>query len=294
MPRRLTAAAAAVVAACALAACGSSSSGSSSTSTATSSATTATAAATTTATNATGATTAAAGLKPPAKVHGTTVTRHVAGVGGKRATVAIVTRYPGLHRQSQKAHINGLSGLSVTQKVSVLLNSVAGLWKAYFQHSGSQLPAASAVLIADQPAACGSDQITSGSAPEYCSSSDTIELPLGTIESNIAPLGDAALLLLMSDLYGYHVENAIGAFSKGFSNAQLEEMDSCFSGVYFYYAESEGYLQPADEQGVNNLLAAEAPSSSGSAAGAVTASELAQWFNKGILSNLNAKVCLPS
>ena len=291
----LTGAGAALLAALALAACGSSSSSSNSSAPSTTGPATTNPAATATGATTTGSSaTGATGLKPPAAVHGATVTRHAAGATGKRATVAIIRRYPRLHRQSQKAHINGLSGLSVTQKVGVLLNSVAGLWKAYFQQSGSQLPAASVVLIADQPTTCGSNQITSSSAPEYCSSNDTIELPLGTIESNIAPLGDSALLLLISDLYGYHVENAIGAFGKGYANVQLEQMDSCFSGAYFYYAESEGYLEPADEQGVNNLLAAEAPSSSGSAAGAVTAAHLAQWFNKGILSNLNPKVCVPS
>ena len=149
------------------------------------------------------------------------------------------------------------------------------------------------MLIADSPTTCGSNQITASSAPEYCTSNATIDLPLGTITSNIAPLGDAALLLLVSDLYGYHVENAIGAFSKNYSSAQLEKMDSCFSGVYFYYAESEGYLQPTDEQGVDNLLAAEAPAAGSASAGSVTAAQLATAFNTGILSNLNPKVCLP-
>jgi predicted metalloprotease len=290
MPTKLISTVAALLAAGVLTACGSSASSTTSTSR-----TSASAAATSTTSVAASTTTVAdKALKPPATVHGRTVTDHVTGVSGKKATVGTIKRFRHVRRKSQRAHINGLSGLSLTQKLGVLLNSVASLWQAEFQHSGSQLPPASAVLVSDAPTTCGSTQITSGSAPEYCPANATIDLPLGTITSNIEPLGDAALLLLLSDLYGYHVENAIGAFTHGYSGAQLEKMDSCFSGVYFYYAESEGYLQPTDEQGVNNLLALEAPAAGTSAsAGSVTASQLATAFNQGILSNLNPKVCVP-
>jgi predicted metalloprotease len=290
MPTKLISTGAALLAAGAIAACGSSSSSSS---TATTAAATSSAAATSTATSTTAATTSSAAIKPAAIVHGTTVTDHLGGTTGKPATTAVIRHFSGFHRHNERAHINGLSGLSVTQKLGILLNSVAGMWKNYFSQSGSQLPAASAVLIADSPGSCGSSQITSSSAPEYCTGTATIELPLGTITSNIAPLGDSALLLLMSDLYGYHVENAIGAFQKNYSKAVLEKMDSCFSGVYFYYAESQGYLQATDETGVNNLLVAEAPAGSSTSAGSVSAAQLATAFNLGILSNLNPKVCLP-
>jgi predicted metalloprotease len=300
MPTKLISTGAALLAAGAIAACGSSSSSSSTTtattSVATSSAATTSNAAATASTPATAtgtATTSSAAIKPAATVHGATVTDHLGGTTGTPATTAVIRQFSGFHRHNQHAHINGLSGLSLTQKMGTLLNSVAGMWKDYFSQSGSQLPAASAVLIANSPGSCGSAQITSSSAPEYCTSNATIELPLGTITSNIAPLGDSALLLLMSDLYGYHVENAIGALQKKYSNAQLEKMDSCFSGVYFYYAESQGYLQPTDETGVNNLLVAEAPAGSSTSAGSVSAAQLAAAFNQGILSNLNPKVCLP-
>lgn len=294
MPTKLISMGAALLAAGTIAACGSSSSSSSSSPSSSTAGTSTTSATTAAATSTAASTTSvAAGIKPPATVHGQTVTDHLDGVAGTPATVTVVKRFAHVHRNNQHAHINGLNGLSLNQKIGTLLNSVAGLWKAYFQHTGSQLPAASAVLIAGAPTTCGSAQITSGSPPEYCTSNATIDLPLGTITSNIAPLGDSALLLLMSDLYGYHVENAVGAFQKGYTNAQLEEMDSCFSGVYFYYAESEGYLQPTDEQGVDNLLVAEAPAGAGTSSGSVTSAQLATAFNKGILSNLNPKVCLP-
>lgn len=230
-----------------------------------------------------------------ATVHGRTVVLHVGGVKGAQADVAVVKSFTHVHRGGAHAHINGLQGLSLTQKLATLLNGVAALWQAEFQHAGSQLPQANAVLVAGTPFTCGSTQITSSSPPEYCPANQTIALPQGFIESNVAPLGDSALLLLVSDLYGYHVENALGAFTHGYTGAQLEEMDSCFSGVYFYYAEGQGLLQPTDEEGVNKLLAVSAPAAGTTAgANAVTAAELATAFNKGILSNLNPAVCVPA
>jgi predicted metalloprotease len=277
MPSRLISIGAVMLSAGAIAACGSSSS---STSTATKSSTTATSSAST--------------LKT-VPVHGKTVTNRIVGVTGRQVNVTGVKHFKAIPRHNQHAHINGLNGLSVPQKLGALLNSVASLWQLEFKRANAQLPAASAYIVADTPVTCGSTQVTANSAPEYCPSSQTILFPLGTVTANIAPLGDAALLLLISDLYGYHVENAIGAFNHGYSGAQLEEMDSCFSGIYFYYAESNGYLQPTDEEGVNKLLALEAPAAgTGTSAGSVTAQDLAAAFNKGILSNLKPGVCIPS
>ncbi|MGI9184752.1 MAG: neutral zinc metallopeptidase [Solirubrobacteraceae bacterium] len=288
MATKLISLLAAVLAAGALAACGSSSSSSSSSSAGSSSSGPSSSATTTTA------------RASPAKlrsvpVHGPTVTRHLGGTSGQRVTIASVKHFGTSIHKGQHAHINGFAGLSLTQKLSASLGSVSSLWQIVFSHSHAQLPAASAVLVADTPTTCGSTQVTSASAPEYCPSTDTIMFPLGTVTANVAPLGDSALLLLVADLYGYHVENALGAFSKKYTGAQLEKMDSCFSGFYFSYAQAKGYLQPSDEQGINKLLALEAPAAGTSTSpGTVTAGDLAAAFNKGLLSNFKPSVCLPS
>ncbi len=68
---------------------------------------------------------------------------------------------------------------------------------------------------------------------------------------------------------------------------RIPQIYSCFAGVYFQQAEGEGFLQPTDETGVNKILAAIAPAGS-----KVTAAQLTEAFNRGILSNFHPAVCL--
>jgi hypothetical protein len=146
-------------------------------------------------------------------------------------------------------------------------------------------------IIGQTPATCGVTSVTTNDPPRYCSQAAAIELPLGTLTTQIAPLGDAALLLVVSDLYGFHVENAVGLLSS-LSSSAAELDDSCLSGVYFLYAEVNKHLQASDEAAVNRLMALQAgPISTGSANG-VTASELAAAFNRGLMSHFRASECV--
>ena len=151
-------------------------------------------------------------------------------------------------------------------------------------------------MIDATPVACGSTQLGTSDPPLYCVPTQSLDLTLGYIQGNVAPIGDAALALLVSDIYGYHVENVLGAFSQsaGLSPVQLAEMDSCFSGVYFYYLQAEHALGPGDEAAVNKLLGPDRgrlhlPGSASS----VTNDQLTTAFNVGIESQGNASVCLP-
>lgn len=280
MPSKLITSAAAMLAAGAIAACGSSSSSSSS------------ASSSSTSTSTSSATSSAAPKLKSVPVQGHTVTTRFPGITGSKLNVADVKRFRAPARHGLHAHVNGFAGLSLTQKLSASLHSAVSFWQAVFSKQGGQLPAGNAVLVAGTPAACGSSQVTASSQPSYCPPSDTLFFTLGTITANIAPLGDSALLLLTSDLYGYHIENALGALSKGYSGAQLELMDSCFSGVYF--AEIQGALAPSDEAGVNAFMAQLAPASGSTAPGSVTASDLATAFNKGLESHFKFQTCVPS
>ncbi len=285
MTSKLITGAAALLAAGAIAACGSSSSSSSKppASSNTSAGTTST----------TGVTT-----HPAATVHGTTVTRKLDGTAGHKLTVADVKHFVVPRGGPEHAHLQGMQGLSLTAKINFGLNYTVSFWQQIFGQAGGHLSVGNAALIQDQPVTCGSQQWTSSSAPGYCQSTDTLLFPLGTITSNIAPLGDGAILLMTTDLYGYHVENALGAFQKGYTTAQLEEMDSCFSGLAF--AGGAGSLQASDEQSVNSYLALEATTTGTSAGsgGAVSADELTASFNKGFTSvvggKANPQVCVPS
>ena len=280
MPSKLITGAAALLLSGTIAACGSSSSSSSASSSAQASSTTSS------------VTTHAA-----APVHGKTVTRKLGGTSGRKLAVADIKRFKVAHHSSEHAHVSGMQGLSLIQKINFGLGNVVPFWQKIFAQAGGQLPAGSAVLVQDQPVSCGSEQWTSSSGPGYCPSTDTLLFPLGTITSNIAPLGDGALLLMTTDLFGYHVENALGAFQKGYTSAQLKEMDSCFSGVFF--GSGAGALQASDEQSVNSYLALQAQAVGTSAGpGGITAQDLTEAFNKGYTSVVQGtprpRVCLPS
>lgn len=221
--------------------------------------------------------------KASAPYHGATVRRRLRGVRGRPVTIALIRRLPRQHRPLVGAHLQGLQG-SLTDKLTIAANSVAGNWARLFAHAGGSLPAASVALIGDQPGSCGSTPITSGSSPEYCPPTDTVQIPLGFVNTNVAPLGDAALLLLVSDLYGYHVENVLGMLGGGRSTAQLERVDACFSGVYFLTV--YGSLEQRDEQSVTKLLAL-------SAGGGVSGDELTTAFNVGlVVSGGDYRACL--
>lgn len=275
---------AAVLAAGALTACGSSQHSSSTTATPK-----------TTSTPSTTSTPTSTPTTTVAPAHGKTTTARLGGVDGKQAAILITKEFGKVPKNRLGAHLTGLQGLTLPQKISTLASGVNYLWTVEFRNAGAQLTPASLAQVQDAPVSCGNQQYNSTSAPEYCPSTGTIVLPMGTIQSTVAPLGDAALLLLISDLYGYHVENALGAFNHGYTPAQLEKMDSCFSGVYFLYAESENQLQPTDEESVNKLLALEAPTAgSATQPGAVTAKDLANAFNQGILSGFKFQNCIPT
>jgi hypothetical protein len=222
-----------------------------------------------------------------------TVTLRLHGVAGKKATIASVARLPTGRREVAHARLSGLTGQTLTQKLQTLANLTASFWGQEFQASNLQLPAATVNIIGDTPVSCGSSQIITSGPPTYCVPTQSIELTLNNIQTSIEPLGDAATALLVADLYGYHVENALNLLtSSSLSPAQLKTTDSCFSGVFFSYLMAENALGPGDEAAVDKLIAKLGGASSNGST-SVTADQLSTAFNQGILSRGNAGVCLP-
>jgi hypothetical protein len=265
MGRRFHGLGAAFLVAGLIAGCGSSSSSTSSTSTPTTR----------------GATTAAAT---------TTAATTTAGTAPSTATLATLHRITA-HRRLQP-RFKGLQGLDLSQKIQALAANAGAFWTSEFAASQAQLPPATVNVVAQTPLSCGAGQITTTDPPEYCSSDGSIDFPLAFMQSSVAPIGDAAVALVVSDLYGYHIENALGALGAGYSPATLQKLDSCLSGVYFYSI--QGNLTTGDQAAVNTILAEKATPPGGAAGGAaVSATDLTSAFNKGILSQGRAQVCLP-
>ena len=214
---------------------------------------------------------------------------------GTKGTLKDLAKLPKPKRSKLHPRIQGLAGLSLVSQIEELANQANSFWTYEFSQAQEQLPEANFDIV-ENSGACGSTQLGPSSAPEYCLSQDTVDLPLGFVQNEIAPNGDAAVALVVEDLYGYHIENAIGMFSPsaGLTPVDLQEIDSCLSGVYFgYYLFSKE--QAGDEQAVNRQLAADAAASgrSGSAA-TVTADQLTNAFNHGILAQGNFEQCLPT
>ena len=277
-----------------LAACGSSSSSSSSGATGSRSTSTAGSSSATTSTTTASSPSPSGGVAvggpataSVAPVPGRTVVHGLRGTHGRRAAPADLARLARAQKPTVRAHVNGLTG-TVTQKLTIAANNVAGNWAQVFAKAGLSLPQAGFALIAGQPQSCGSTQITAASGPIYCPATSTIELPLGFFSDRVAPLGDGALIVMVADLYGYHVERALGLLGTGRSLAKLERIDSCLSGIYALTV--YGALQQPDETSITRLFSLLAP---GQGAGGVTADELANAFNLGlVVSNGDYKACL--
>lgn len=221
------------------------------------------------------------------------VTLRLHGVAGAKANIASVAKLPKGRRETAHARLSGLTGQTLTQKLQTLANLTASFWGQEFQASNLQLPPATVNIIGDTAVTCGSSQIVTIDAPTYCVPTLSLELTLNNIQSSIEPLGDAATALLVADLYGYHVENALNLLtSSSLSPAQLKTTDSCLSGVFFYYLMAENALGPGDEAAVDKLIAKFGGASSNGSTG-VSADQLSTAFNHGILSQGNAGVCLP-
>jgi hypothetical protein len=208
---------------------------------------------------------------------------------GRKGTPAMLDRLRLTPHRGVSAHLSGFSGTTLPQQLESYAQAVSSFWTQAL--SGSQppiqLPAATLNIIDQTPVTCGSQQITTTDPFGYCPATQSIELPLQYITAQIEPIGAAAVLLVVSDMYGYHVMNAAGVLGK-FSAAQAELADACLSGQFFFYGiagNSNLHVDPGDEQAVTTLLTKMAPAGGATAPGAVTSQQLIDAFNKGAVPN---------
>jgi hypothetical protein len=211
-------------------------------------------------------------------------------------SLTAVKLFPRGRHEVVASRLAGLTGLSLPAKLQSLASTLGQFWTLEFRGAQVQLTEPTVNIIQDTASSCDATSVTTTDPPVYCAAAQTVELPVQYLQTNVAPDGDAALALVVSDVYGYHIENVLGALSDpDLTPTQLAVMDSCFSGTYFYYLEAENLLQPGDENAVNQVLASIPRVSGGPQIppNAATADQLTAAFNQGILSQGNAAVCLP-
>ncbi len=279
MSRSKTSVLGTVLAALAVAACGSSAH-SSTVSSSRSTAATSTAAAS--------STQAATGRSVTVKLPG-----EAAGPAGARPT-ALGTPAQ-VRRHLVQARLVGFGGeFSFSQRLVSYAQAVNGFWQHIAQVNQLNLLPATAHVIDQSPASCGSEQITTSDPFQYCAADRSVDLPVQFMASHVDPLGAAATLLVVSDMYGYNFLNSVGVLSS-MSPTALQLSDACFSG--FFFGAAPGVVKgarftPGDEEAVTALLAQQGAGGSLAPAGSVTAQALIAAFNKGALGP--GSVCLKS
>jgi uncharacterized protein YceK len=250
-----------------LAGCGSSSSSSSSTSTSASTTT---------------ATTAAAAANVTISLHGNGETGQ-----GTTATLRLLPKASPAGGLQPK--LAGLQGLSFPQKLQTFGDDVANFWGQSFKAGKVNLPAVKMTLVDTSPATCGSTSISTTDKPTYCGPDGAIYLPVAYMSRTLEPIGDAAVLLEVSALYGYHIEDSLGFFTAAqqgkITGAQLRELNMCLSGVYFSSVGKRNLLTSGDSTAVAKLIAAKADAPGTPASNAtVTARDLTNAFVTGFKS----------
>ena len=249
-----------------LAGCGSSSSSSSSTSTSASTTTT---------------TVIAAANK--------TVTLAGNGQTAQGATVTLKTLPKVTPAGGLQPKLAGLEGLSFPQKLQTFGDDVANFWGQSFKAVKVNLPPVKMVLVGTSPAMCGSSTISTNDVPTYCGPDGSIYLPVANMSKTLEPIGDAAVLLEVSALFGYHIEDSLGFFTAAqqgkISGKQLRELNMCLSGVYFSSVGKRNLITSGDSAAVAKLIAAKADAPGTPAGNAtVTATDLTNAFVTGFKS----------
>src|SRR5437879_4353064 len=87
-------------------------------------------------------------------------------------------------------------------------------WPATWRGFGPRLNYPATANVIDQtPVSCQTPQgrvkVSTDDPPVYCPSDTSLDLTVGFIQGHVEPIGDAAVLLVVADLYGYHLLNAL-------------------------------------------------------------------------------------
>jgi hypothetical protein len=217
---------------------------------------------------------------------------HLPGTARRRATPQALGK---LHNSTgARARLTGFAAYPLPQRLAAMAASVASVW------SNDGVSAASVNVIGNTPVTCQTSQgpvhISAGDPPAYCQTDQTIELPVGYFDATLRPLGDAAMLLAVSDTYGYHVLGFVGELdpNAGLTPAQIAERSSCLSGIYFRTLSNQPgqVLNSADIDSVDKEMVVVTAPGTRAAANAVSAQDLTNAFNRGIFALFNPHKCL--
>jgi predicted metalloprotease len=154
------------------------------------------------------------------------------------------------------------SDVPLPQFLATISNDAATYWQKVFNNSKLAFPKTTQVVVTDSAqGACGT--ITSAEGPpNYCPADQTVYLPVGYFQNKVLPIGDAAAVTLTALVWGYRVQDAVGAFkavqagSKTGLDLNLGAM--CMAGAYMATVANRNLLEEGDVDEILKTAAATA------------------------------------
>jgi predicted metalloprotease len=154
------------------------------------------------------------------------------------------------------------SNVPLPQFLDTVSNDVATYWQKVFNNSKISFPETRQAIVTGSTAGgCGTVTGAEG-PPVYCQSDRTIYLPVGYFQTKVVPIGDAAAVTLVGLLWGYRVQDAVGAF-KAVQSGQRTGLDVnlgaiCMAGSYMATVANRNLLEQGDVDEILKTAAATA------------------------------------
>jgi uncharacterized protein len=154
------------------------------------------------------------------------------------------------------------SNAPLPQFLDTISNDVATYWQKVFNASKLEFPQTTQAIVTDSvTGGCGAVTSAEG-PPSYCAADQTVYLPVGYFQDKVMPIGDAAVVTLVGLIWGYRVQDAVGAF-KAVESGQRTGLDvnlgaMCFAGSYMSTVAERNLLESGDVDEILKTAAATA------------------------------------
>jgi predicted metalloprotease len=183
--------------------------------------------------------------------------------GTPRGDAALRKLPPAPKPRGPAPRITGVEGVPIPQALDTVGNDVATFWLQQFNAAKLKFEPAKQAIIATGfvESSCGENppmrvDTNSKTGPFYCTSDNTVFLPVGIFERIIAPVGDAATAFTVAHEWGHRVEDQLGLFNdpRYQQGPALELSADCLGGVWLASEFQRNALDPTDIQEALSFL----------------------------------------
>jgi predicted metalloprotease len=164
------------------------------------------------------------------------------------------------------------SDAPLEQFLDTVGNDAATYWQRVFNNSGFKLDGNRQSIVTDSvQGACGA--VSADEPPSYCEKDSTVYLPVAFFRDKVVPIGDAAAVTMVGIIYGFRVEDVVGAFQQQRAG-KLKQVDVnlqaiCMAGAWEATVAKRNLFEEGDIDEVIALAkaTADAPGTSQESAG---------------------------